>query len=186
MAINFICWNQFSSYIHIFFVFIVIRVIVICLFFFFRCCFAAINFPLASSASVFIEHAAYFLTDIETVVVKNTHTYRMIVNLTKIKWKEEAMQYEQLLRFERSKWKRKEQKSIWFVHDFSRCKCFRNFRFDKFENRCIIRLAHFWFRCAELNISKWEDDRIKWKFVATFCPFINETQVNFVRGSIVH
>lgn len=52
--------------------------------------------PLASGARIFIEHAAYFLTDIEAVVVKNTHTYRMIVNLTKFKRKKE-MKCERLL-----------------------------------------------------------------------------------------
>lgn len=181
MAINFICWNQFSSYIHIFcfaFVLIVVHVIVNCRFF--CCCFAAINFSLASGARIFIEHAAYFLTDIEAVVVKNTHTYRMIVNLTKFKRKKEMKCERLLLDSKVQNIKEKRRKSLWFVHDFSRCKCFGNFRFDKFKN-----LAHFRFRRVELNISKWEDDRIKWEVVANVCPLMNKTQVNFVRGPIV-
>lgn len=89
IAINFICSNRFCKPHSYFYFYFCCCLCTTCYRHILFCCFvfAVNNFSLASGASIFTDHTAYFFTDIETIVVKNTHRYWMLVNTTGIKSK---------------------------------------------------------------------------------------------------
>lgn len=134
--------------------------------------FTAIHY-LASGANIFMDWScSWFLHRYRN----HCHqTFAQLLNDRQPYWKENIKYFTN-----ENKNRRKSETSFW-LHHFGQHEGFWDFWFYQFKNgRIICRRS-----TIDLNISKRKDDSIKWIFVTIACPFVNKTQVNLVRGSIV-